>query len=117
MKRLSLNHLALMLPLGLFGMNNCMNSTTLRKIIGRLPPTITIEATKLRQISEEMSIRMARMAVYERLLGPTSDWVNGTRLLTQSYEDAAREHEQKAREHLELIHASRPPSVVRTQSR
>jgi len=75
------------------------------------------EATKLRQISEEMSIRMARMAVYERLLGPTSDWVNGTRLLTQSYEDAAREHEQKAREHLELIHASRPPSVVRTQSR
>ncbi len=42
MKRLSLNHLALMLPLGLFGMNNCMNSTTLRKIIGRLPPTITM---------------------------------------------------------------------------
>lgn len=63
------------------------------------------EAMKLRQASEEMSVRIT---VYERLFGPTSDWVNGARLLTQSYEDAATEYERKAREHLELI--KRPQS-------
>jgi len=63
------------------------------------------EAEKLRQASEEMSVRMT---VYERLFGPTSDWVNGARLLTQSYEDAATEYERKAHEHLELI--NRPQS-------
>lgn len=63
------------------------------------------EAAKLRQASEEMSVRIT---VYERLFGPTSDWVNGTRLLTQSYEDAATELERKAHEHLELI--DRPQS-------
>ncbi len=120
MKRLSVNHFALLLALGVFGMNGCMTSTTKEELEltaynpvqdhRKIASYYSHEATKLRQISEEMS---TRIAVYERLFGPTSDWVNGTRLLAQSYEDAAREHEQKAREHLELIHTSRPLSAVR----
>lgn len=68
------------------------------------------EAAKLRQASEEMSVRIT---VYERLFGPTSDWVAGTRLLAQSYEDAAKELERKAHEHIELTQGARPPSVTR----
>lgn len=64
------------------------------------------EAAKLRQAAEEMSVRIT---VYERLFGPTSDWVTGTRLLAQSYEDAAQEYERKARIHLERIRVSPPP--------
>ena len=58
------------------------------------------EAVKLRQMAEEMS---DRAAVYERLFGPDSDWVKGTRLLAQSYEEAAQEHERKAGKHLGLL--------------
>jgi hypothetical protein len=57
------------------------------------------EAARLRQASKDLSVRIN---LYERLFGPTSDWVAGTRLLAQSYEDAAQESERKAREHLEL---------------
>ncbi len=66
------------------------------------------EAAKLRQVSEEMSVRIN---VYEQLFGPTSDWVAGARLLAQSYEDAAKEYERMARKHLEIIHESQPSSV------
>lgn len=72
------------------------------------------EAAKLRQASEVMSVRIT---VYERLFGPTSDWANGARLLAQSYEDAATEYERKAREHLDLLHVSRPSSVARPEPR
>lgn len=71
------------------------------------------EAAKLRQASEEMAVRIT---VYEQLFGPTSDWVTGTRLLTQSYDNEAKELERKARQHLEIIHQSRPPSVARPGS-
>ena len=43
-----------------------------------------------------------RMAVYERLFGRESDWVIGTRLLAQFYEDAAREQDRLTDLHLEL---------------
>jgi len=66
------------------------------------------EAAKLRQVSEEMSVRIH---VYEQLFGPTSDWVAGARLLAQSYENAAKEYERMARKHLELIHELQPPSI------
>src|SRR5512139_2129419 len=46
------------------------------------------QAARLRQASEDLSVRIK---VYDRLFGPTSDWVAGTRLLAQSYEDAAQE--------------------------
>ncbi len=58
------------------------------------------EAVKFRAVSEDLS---DRVALYERLFGPTSDWVVGTRLLAQSYEERAKEHERKAGKHLELV--------------
>jgi len=61
-------------------------------------------AARFRQAAEELS---ARTTLYEQLFGPESDWVTGTRLLTQSYEDQAKELERKAREHLDLIRSPR----------
>ena len=58
------------------------------------------EAARLRQQSEELSVRVS---VYERLFGPDSDWVAGTRLLAQSYEEAAKEHERIAGTHAGLV--------------
>ncbi|MBX3332820.1 MAG: hypothetical protein KF876_01780 [Nitrospira sp.] len=72
------------------------------------------EAAKLRQASEDLSVRIA---VYERLFGPTSDWVAGTRLLAQSYEEAAQEYERKAHEQMERIHESPRPTGVGLESR
>ena len=114
MKRLPLNHTILLLALVMCDMNGCMTSTTKGELeLTNYDPTqdhrkiaayYSHEAATLRQNAEEMSVRIA---VYERLFGPASDWVAGTRLLAQSYENAAKEHEQKAREHLELINESR----------
>ena len=53
------------------------------------------EAMRLRQMAQNYD---HRMAVYERLFGPHSDWVEGTRLLAQSYEAAAQEQERIARQ-------------------
>ena len=39
------------------------------------------------------------------------------RLLAQPYEDAAKEHEQKAREHLEFINEFSLPSAARSSFR
>jgi hypothetical protein len=63
------------------------------------------EAARLQEKSEELS---ARIAVYERLFGPDSDWVAGTRLLAQSYEEAVKEHERMAAKHLGLASSRRP---------
>jgi hypothetical protein len=57
------------------------------------------EAAVSRQQAEEMT---NRVAIYERLFGPESDWVAGTRLLVQFYEEEAREQERLADLHLEL---------------
>jgi len=72
------------------------------------------EAARLRQASEDLSVRIN---VYVRLFGPTSDWVMGTRLLAQSYEDVAQEYERKAREHVERIYESPPPTGAGLESR
>ncbi|WP_447980532.1 hypothetical protein [Candidatus Nitrospira bockiana] len=56
-------------------------------------------AIRFRQKAEDLH---DRVRVYERLFGPSSDWVTGTRLLAQSYEEAAQEHERLARKHAEL---------------
>ncbi len=121
MKRLSFTHFLLLLALGVFDMNGCMTSAAKEELDlttydpvqdhRKIAAYYSREATKLRQTSEEMSVRIA---VYERLFGPESDWVSGTRLLAQSYQDAAREHELKAREHLDLITESRLPSAARS---
>lgn len=64
------------------------------------------EATRYRQRSQEL---YASALIYERLFGADSEWVAGTRLLAQSYEDAAIEHERSAHIHLELAGEHRAP--------
>lgn len=72
------------------------------------------EAARLRQMSEELS---SRSGVYERLFGQDSDWVRGARLLAQSYEEEAEEHERKASKHLGLVGGRRPSAAVRPEVR
>jgi len=57
----------------------------------------TQEAARLREKSEAM---LTRAAIYEQLFGRNSDWVAGARLLAQSYEEEAREHERMASKHV-----------------
>jgi hypothetical protein len=57
------------------------------------------EALTLRQQAEEY---MVRAAVYEQLFGLQSDWVTGARLLSQFYEESAREQERLADVHRQL---------------
>lgn len=66
------------------------------------------EAARHRQKAQEL---YARTLIYERLFGANSEWVSGTRLLAQSYEDAAIEHERSAHMHLELAGGHRAPRV------
>lgn len=63
------------------------------------------EATLLRVNAEELS---QRVVAYERLFGRDSEWVTGTRLLVQFYEDAAKEQERLAGRHLDLAGHGRP---------
>lgn len=49
-----------------------------------------------------------RALIYEQVFGHDSDWVAGAQMLTQFYEDAAREQDRQASLHLEL--AGRQPS-------
>jgi hypothetical protein len=51
------------------------------------------EAVLARQQAEELT---NQAAVYERLFGRESDWVSGTRLLIQFYEDVAGEQDRLA---------------------
>ena len=66
-----------------------------------------------RQQAEELT---HRAMVYEGLFGRESEWVTGTRLLAQFYEEAAHEEEQLANRHLELLgddQAPGPPTPLR----
>ena len=60
------------------------------------------EAGRFRQQADELD---ARIEMYERMFGAGSDWVSGTRLLADSYRDAAEERERLAREHLQAVHS------------
>lgn len=66
---------------------------------GKIAEFYAHEATRLRQMAQDYD---HRVAVYERLFGPHSDWVEGTRLLAQSYEAAAQEQERIAARHRRL---------------
>ena len=46
-----------------------------------------------------------RAALYERIFGPQSDWVTGTRMLAAFYEDEARDRERQAARRKESSHA------------
>jgi hypothetical protein len=72
----------------------------------------TRQAAASRQQAEEMT---NQAAVYERLFGRESDWVAGTRLLVQFYEETAREQDRLADLHLELARGR--PSNQPTRSR
>ena len=58
------------------------------------------EAVVSRQQAEELT---HRAVVYEGLFGRESEWVTGTRLLAQFYEEEAREEERLVNRHLELV--------------
>lgn len=112
MQRSSLNRLAMLLTLGTAVTSGCaspkveLDLTTYDQAQDqrKIAEYYSQEAARLREKSEEMS---ARIAVYERLFGPTSDWVAGTRLLAQSYEEAAKEHERMAAKHMGLASGRR----------
>lgn len=103
----------LLLALGLAFMNGCTTTAATGELElsaagstqdhRKIATYYRHEAAKLRQASEDLSVRIT---VYERLFGPASDWVAGTRLLAQSYKGAAQEYERKAQEHVERIHES-----------
>lgn len=57
------------------------------------------EAVLFRLKADELA---ERVAVYERLFGPDSDWVAGTKRLVEFYRNAAQERERLADLHLEL---------------
>lgn len=63
------------------------------------------EAAALKQRADEMR---ARAAVYERLFGPESEWVLGTRQLADFYEQAAQEQERLAERHVGLVGGKTP---------
>jgi len=63
------------------------------------------EALRFHQKAEEAE---ARAAIYVDLFGLDSDWVKGTRLLAQSYRDAARQREGLAAEHVKLAGKTPP---------
>jgi hypothetical protein len=67
------------------------------------------QAAESRQQAEALT---GSLVAYERLFGPESEWVTGTRRLIQFYEDAAREQDRLADLHLELGggHSSNQPT-------
>ena len=70
------------------------------------------EAALFRKQSEEMMVRASQ---YEHLFGLSSDWVQGTKLLAESYRAAAMEHKRLAGEHRGL--AERRQMDGRNESR
>ena len=71
------------------------------------------EAAASRQQAEEMT---HRAVVYEGLFGRESDWVTGTRLLAQFYEEAAREQDRLVDLHLELGRGRSPNQPTASRS-
>ena len=72
------------------------------------------EAFRSRQQADELD---ARADLYERMFGPESDWVSGTRLLAQSYRLTADDRDRLAKEHLDAGRNVRSSaSTVRPQA-
>lgn len=88
-----------------------LETNDLRQDQGKIAEFYVREAGRLRQMAQDYD---HRVAVYERLFGPHSDWVEGTRLLAHSYEAAAQEQERIAARHQHLhdrrFHAAEPES-------
>ena len=72
------------------------------------------EALRYRRQADELDVRAE---MYERMFGPQSDWVSGTRLLAQSYRLAADDRERLGNEHLDSgRNAGRSTRPVRPQA-
>ena len=72
------------------------------------------EALRYRQQADDLDVRAE---MYERMFGPDSDWVSGTRLLARSYRLAADDRERLAKEHLDSgRNAGRSTLSVRPQA-
>lgn len=80
----------------------------------RIATAYTHEATAMRQKAEEL---FKRATHYERLFGTDSEWVTGTKLLAQFYEDAARERERLAAVHVGLAGGHRSVQLPGLDSR
>lgn len=80
----------------------------------RIATAYTHEATTMRQKAEEL---FKQAAHYERLFGSDSEWVTGTRLLAQFYEEAARERERLAEVHVGLAGGHRSVQYTGLDSR
>ena len=72
------------------------------------------EAARHRQQADELEFRAE---MYERMFGPSSDWVAGSRLLAQSYRLVADDRDRLAKEHLEEgLNARSSSSSLRPQA-
>ena len=71
------------------------------------------EALRYRRQADELDVRAE---MYERMFGPQSDWVSGTRLLAQSYRLAADDRERLANEHLDSGRNAGRSALVRPQA-
>lgn len=69
------------------------------------------EAIRSRQMAQDL---FRRVKVYERLFGPSSDWVVGTRVLAESYEEATHENERAAARHLAAAQGAGVSGEVRS---
>ena len=105
--------------LSLFFMSGCtQGSTAVPDLSSRYPGQdhhaiasyYSHQAAVSREQAEEMT---DRVAIYELLFGRESDWVSGTRLLVQFYEEAAREQDRLADLHLRLGRDRSPSQPAR----
>lgn len=106
----------LVLLLGIFLQSGCsgrpavlldMTALNSSQDHGKIATYYHHQAVVSRQQTEELT---NRAVVYERLFGQESEWVTGTRLLAQFYEEAAREEERLASRHLSLVGEGQAPS-------
>jgi hypothetical protein len=68
------------------------------------------QATRSWELAAEQA---NRASVYERMFGEDSDWVSSARLLSQFYENEAREQERQANWHLQMA-GQRPVATRET---
>lgn len=72
------------------------------------------EAMLARQEAEKLA---DQATVYAQLFGRESDWVSGTMLLVQFYEEIAQEQDRLAEQHLKLVNDWSSHGPTRSQDR
>lgn len=118
--------LGLLIPLFLEGIAGCAMSGDGRREPAHLSSSDTThdqatiaasyreQAQTFRRNARDLADRLAS---YERIFGSDTDWVIGTKLLMQFYEDAAIERERKAERHDALARRSRLSGYEQSSSR